>query len=253
MSGARLAHIVRHPVKSAGYQTLERAALTEGRPMPFDRLWAITTAGAKFHGAPQGWAAKMNFVRGAAEGSLQAIRADFDEARGHLRLSHPALPPFSGSLPADGAALIDWLRPLWPASRPAPVALVARQDGGALSDVPEPWLALLNLSSLRALGQRMGRDLSIHRFRGNLWLDGLAPWEEFDLIGRELTLGTARLRIEEPITRCVATTFDPETGLAAGDTLAALETGWGHRDFGVYARVIASGTVALGDALELHP
>lgn len=248
---AHLAQIVRHPVKSAGFQTLQRAALIEGRPMPFDRVWAVATEGAKFDGAPEGWAAKMNFLRGAAEGTLQAIRAEFDEATGALTLTHPAQAAFRGTLPADGPALVDWLRPLWPASRPAPRALVARGDGGALSDVPDPWLAVLNLSSLRALGQRMGCDLSIHRFRGNLWLDGLAPWEEFDLIGKSLRIGGATLRIEEPITRCVATTFDPETGRPAGDTLAALEQGWGHRDFGVYARVIRSGEVTLGDPVEL--
>lgn len=251
MTAPHLAHIVRHPVKSAGYQELDRAALTEGRPMPFDRRWAIATESARFDGAPQGWAAKMNFLRGAAEGRLQAIRADFDDGTGALTLTHPDIPAFSGTLPDDGAALVDWLRPLWPASRPAPRALVARQDGGALTDVPDPWVAMLSLSSLRALGQRMGRDLSIHRFRGNLWLDGLAPWEEFDLIGREIRLGGARLRIEERITRCTATTFDPETGHPAGDTLAALEAGFGHRDFGVYARVTASGPVAPGDTLEI--
>ena len=248
---AHLAQIVRHPVKSAGFQTLTRAALTEGRPMPFDRLWAVTTEGAKFDGAPTAWAAKMNFLRGAAEGSLQAIRAEFDDATGALTLTHPTRPNFVGSLPADGAALVDWLRPLWPANRPAPRALVARQDGGALTDVPDPWIAVLNLSSLRALGQRMGREVSIHRFRGNLWLDGLAPWEEFDLVGREITVGPVRLRIEERITRCTATTFDIDTGLPGGDTLAALEQGWSHRDFGVYARVIQGGTLSLGDPVEL--
>lgn len=250
---AYLAQIVRHPVKSAGFQTLTRAALTEGRPMPFDRHWAVATEGAKFDGAPEGWVAKVNFLRGAVEGGLQAIRAEFDEATGALTLTHPARPAFSGTLPADGPALVDWLRPLWPASRPAPRALVSRADGGALSDMPDAFIAVLNLSSLRALGQRMARDLSIHRFRGNLWLEGLAPWEEFDLIGRSLTIGGATLRIEEPITRCVATSFDPDTGLPAGDTLTALEQGWGHRDFGVYARVIRGGPVALGDAVEILP
>ncbi|WP_334194946.1 MOSC domain-containing protein [Pararhodobacter sp.] len=253
MSGAHLAHIVRHPVKSAGYQELDRAALIQGRPMPFDRIWAVATEAAKFPDAPEGWAAKMNFLRGAAEGSLQAIRADFDEATGALTLTHPGRPAFTGTLPADGPALVDWLRPLWPANRPAPRALVQRQDGGALTDVPDPFVAILSLGSLRALGQRMGRELSIHRFRGNLWIEGWAPWAEFDLIGQEIGLGEIRLRIEEPITRCVATTYDPATGQQAGDTLAALQSGWGHKDFGVYARVLNSGTVARGDRVEITP
>ncbi len=253
MSGARLAHIVRHPVKSAGFQTVTRAALTEGRPLPFDRLYAIATEAAGFDAAPDGWVPKMNFVRGAAEGHLQAIRATFDETTGALRLTHPARPPFAGTLPACGPALVDWLRPLWPANRPAPRALVARRDGGALTDVPGPWIAILNLASLDALAGRMGRPLSIHRFRGNLWLDGLPAWTEFDRIGREIAIGPARLRIEQRITRCVATAHDPETGAPAGDTLAALESGWGHRDFGVYATVTRGGEIALDDPVEILP
>jgi uncharacterized protein len=247
VSGARLAHICRHPVKSAGFEELARVTLAEGQPMPWDRVWAVAHAAAPFAGQPDGWQPKMAFLRGWAEGSLMAIRARFDEGTRTLHLTHPARPPFQGLMPAAGEALVEWLRPLWPANRPEPDRLVARRDGGALSDVPEPWVAIANHASNRALGQRLGRDLSIHRWRANLWLDGLAPWEEFDLVGRELAVGPVRLRIEERIGRCRATCANPETGRTDADTLGALEAGYGHTDFGVYARVIAGGTVAVGD------
>ena len=34
--------------------------------------------------------------------------------------------------------------------------------------------------------------------------------------------------------------------MVQGNTLAALETGYGHQDFGIYARVIEGGEIALG-------
>lgn len=252
MSAPRLAHIVRHPVKSVGYEEIGQAHLFEGRTLPFDRQWAIATAGNPFQGGPEGWVRKLAFVRGAAEGSLQAIRCAFDEARGEIRLTHPALPDFAGHLPEDGDALVQWIRPLWPATRPAPLALVSRRDGGALTDVPEAWLSILNLDSKRVLGERMGLDLSIHRFRGNLWLEDLPAWQEFDLIGQDITIGEARLRVEQRITRCKATTHDPLTGAAEGDTLKALQDGWEHRDFGVYARVVEPGRIRVGDRVRLR-
>ena len=244
----RLAAICRHPVKSAGYEELANVTLTAGRPMPWDRVWAVAHAAARFDGQPDGWQPKMQFLRGWAEGALMAIRARFDAGTQTLTLTHPARPDLTVRLPDDGAALVDWLRPLWPETRPAPDRLVARTDGGALADVPDPWVAIGNLASNRALGQRLGQELSIHRWRANLWLDGLAPWEEFDLIGREIAVGRARLRVEERIGRCRATCANPATGRLDADTLGALEDGYGHQDFGVYARVIDGGPVAVGDA-----
>jgi uncharacterized protein YcbX len=90
----------------------------------------------------------------------------------------------------------------------------------------------------------------MERFRGNIWLDGLAPWEEFDLLGREITIGEARFTVRERITRCRATCTDPETGRIDVNTLDLLESGWDHTDFGVYAEVTQSGAVALGDPVR---
>jgi uncharacterized protein YcbX len=116
-----------------------------------------------------------------------------------------------------------------------------------MTDSDFPSISILSLGSLRELSAKMGQPLSIDRWRGNLWLDGSAPWEEFSWIGKTLTIGTATLRIEERITRCRATMVDPLTGKIDGDTLAALEQNFGHQDFGLYARVLSAGKVALGD------
>ena len=244
---ARLTEIVRHPIKSIGWEELPAVDLAAGACLPFDRVWALAHAAA--HLTPGDWAAKRNFLRGVAAPDLMAVRARMDGDA--VTLSHPRAPDLTIRPDAPGAsdALIAWLAPFWPANRPAPARLV-RAGAQPLTDVPDPFVSVLNRSSLRALGQRMGRDLSIHRFRGNLWVDGLAPWEEFDLVGRTLRIGTALLQVEEPIARCEATTADPATGRRDGETLAALEQGWGHRDFGVYARVLTGATVTLGDPVS---
>jgi len=247
VSGWRLAHICRHPIKSAGYEEIARATLAPGHALPFDRAWAVAHEGADFGLTPQGWEPKLKFLRGWAEGALMAVRARFDDASRTIALSHPMRPDLTARLPDEGAAVVDWLRPLWPARRPAPTALVARADGGALTDVPDPWISILSTTSNRVLGQRLGQELSIHRWRGNLWLEGLAPWEEFDLIGREITIGGARLRITQRITRCRATCANPQTGRTDADTLGALEEAYDHQDFGVYAEVTVGGELAVGD------
>jgi uncharacterized protein YcbX len=249
---ARLTQIVRHPVKSVGFETLTHAALEPGAALPFDRHWAIAHAAAKFGAAPTGWASKMNFLRGWAEPALMAVSCTFDPETGALTLHHPKARTVTlhPGTPQGDAALIDWVRPLWPDTRPAP-AHVVHVPGQAMTDSAEPFVAILNHASNRALGQRMGRDLSIHRWRGNLWLDGLAPWEEFDLIGRDITIGSVRLRVDDRITRCRATAANPDTGALDADTLGALQDGYGHQDFGVFATVLTGGTIRPGDEVTL--
>ena len=116
-----------------------------------------------------------------------------------------------------------------------------------MTDSAFPSISVLNRASLAALGERLGKPLAMERFRGNVWLEGLAPFAEFGLVGRELRLGAAVVAVRARITRCVATTVDPDIGVSDADTLGALEAGWGHQDFGVYAEVVRSGRVAVGD------
>ena len=130
-----------------------------------------------------------------------------------------------------------------------PVGLM-RYDGG-MTDANYPSVSILSLASLADLSARMGMDLSIDRWRANFWIDGAEAWAEFGWIGRRLVLGGAELEIVEPIGRCTATTVNPETGAVEGDTLAALEDGYGHTNFGVFARVVKGGAVAIGDSWSL--
>jgi uncharacterized protein YcbX len=246
----RVAHLVRHPVKSAGYERVTAAALVPGAAFPFDRVWAVAHAAARLTDPP-GWAEKLQFLRGWGSADLMAIRCTSAPEADEITLSHPRRPTatFRPDDPADALRLIDWLRPLWPANRPEP-ARVIRVPGQAMTDQDQPLISINSLTSLADLSARMGQDLSIHRFRGNIWVEGLAPWAELALIGRDITIGDATLRVEEPIGRCRATGANPETGVQDADTMGALEAGYGHTDFGIFARVIRGGTVRTGDEVR---
>lgn len=241
-----VARLWRHPIKAHGVEAVAAVDLASGTTMPWDRVWAIAHEAARL-GGPGEWSPCMNFSRGATSPELMAVRAVVDEDAGRVTLSHPRQQPLSvdPDAPEDAARLIAWVRPLTGPGRPAPARVV--RAGRGMTDSDFPSISILNRASLEALSQRVGRKLAMERFRGNVWLDGLAPWEEFALVGREMALGQARVVVREPITRCKATTVDPGTGRVDADTLGALAAGWGHRDFGVCAEVIAPGRVAIGD------
>ena len=188
----------------------------------------------------------MNFTRGAKAPALMAVTASLDEATRRVTLAHPVAGEITVAPdePDEQTRLLTWADPLIPPERARPAAVV--RGGVAMTDSDFPSVSVLSLASLAALSKQMGTDLSIHRWRANLWLEGASPWAEWDWIGQRFRLGDAVLEVVERITRCTATTVDPETGMVQGNTLAALETGYGHQDFGIYARVIEGGEIALG-------
>jgi len=233
-------------VKSIGYETLDRVALTPGVALPWDRHWAIAHENAKFEGNPPEWQRKLNFLRGVTQPALMAIRAELDEATGTVTLSHPDAETITLDPEAEAQRLLDWLAPLWGADLPAPRNVV-HIPGQAMTDWPDPFISILGTGSLDALSLCAGAPLSPHRFRGNLWVEGWAPFEEFDLIGRTLRIGAAELEVKVRIARCKATHANPETGVRDQDTLALLQDNFGHQDFGVYAVVTKPGAIAAGD------
>lgn len=246
---ARLAHICRHPIKAHGREDLASVVLLAGACLPFDRHWAVAHEAAQL--GDGGWVSCTNFSRGAKAPALMAIRSQLDEKTQTVTLSHPERPDltFRPDHPDDLPEFLAWVRPLCPTDRAQPMRIVSA--GRGMTDSKFPSVSILGLGTHRALGQRMGQDLSIHRWRGNLWVEGTAPFEELDWIGRTLQIGETRLQVQEAITRCKATTANPDTGRIDADTLGALQAWTGRQDFGVYATVIASGPIRLGDTLEI--
>ncbi|MCG6902865.1 MAG: MOSC N-terminal beta barrel domain-containing protein [Rhodobacter sp.] len=243
---ASVASLWRHPIKSHGREALSKVTLTQGQTMPWDRTWAVAHDASKATNAE--WSPCAGFSRVAKAPALMAITATLDQASETLTLRHPDRPDLTFQPDNQPERLIDWVRPLMPENRAASTRIV-RVPGRGMTDSDFPSVTLCNHNSHRAVEQRVGHDLSIHRWRGNVWIDGLGPWEEFEWLDRDIRIGGAVLRPRERTDRCVATTANPKTGGRDADTLGALEH-WGHQDFSVRAEVIEGGEIRLGDPVE---
>ncbi len=248
---ARVAAIWRHPIKAHGREEVDRARLSPGAGLPWDRTWAVAHESSRFDPSAPAWTPCGHFQRAARTQALMAITARWDEEAGRMRLRHPDLGAVEFDPEAEADLFLDWVRPIAPSDRFRPVALV-RAPGRAMTDSPFPSVSIKSLASNAALGRHMGMDLSAHRWRGNLWLDGLEAWEEAAWVGRSLRVGEAVLEVREPVGRCKATEADPETGHPRGETLRALRELRGEQVFGLYAVVVEGGLVRRGDAVTVH-
>ncbi len=248
MSGS-VTQLWRHPIKSHGREALETVTLVAGQAMPWDRFWAVQHDQSKHNG--DGWAECMNFMIGTRTPGLAGLWARLDETSRQITLTHDKLGEmtFRPDDYLEAGQFLAWIAPLIPEDRAQPRRIVSAGTRG-LTDSDFPSVSIMNESSHRAVSQKLGRSIEVERWRGNIWFDGLAPWEEFDWIGKTIRVGETLLKVHERIERCLHTAANPKTGLRDADTLGALRAGWDHQDFGVYAEVIEGGEIALGAQVE---
>ena len=137
----------------------------------------------------------------------------------------------------------------------SPVRLVKTENPGASYD--EYPVSLLSQASIDFMGERLtsGRRFESKRFRPNLLIGGCSPHEEDLWLGGVMQIGTElRIRLVAPDPRYAITTLDPETGerdFNVPKLLLSYRPSSRAPYFGVYGAVEATGTVAVGDAVEL--
>ena len=258
--GARLTGRVvalrRHPVKGFTSEALPSVGLEAGAPFPVDRLFAVERGPCGFDPAAPAHIPKSRFAVLANTEAVARVRTRWDEAEGRLHASLPGHPDFHGLLgePLGDAAFVAWLR-LVLGDEPGPAELkVVKGSGWRFFDSPDGHVSLLNLASVRDLGERIGAELDPERFRANLWVEGWPAWSEMALaVGTPVRAGAAILTAVRPIRRCAAIHVDPVTAERDLDVSAALREHYGHLFCGLYMQVAQGGDVALKDAIEATP
>ena len=203
---------------------------------------------------------------------LQTVVADYDPASAGLRLTMPdgtdvegpvrlgaevpttffGMPRAARELPGPWSAALSEL-----AGEPLRVvragSAVDRGNAGAVSIVSRG--SLERLAEAEETGD--GGPVDARRFRMLIEIDGVPAHEEDRWIGRELTVGAARLRMCGHVGRCATVTRDPDSARVDRPVLRQLaeyrldEPTTEPLAFGVHGEVLAGGAVRVGDRLTL--
>jgi len=250
----RLEALYRYPVKGLSPDRLDRVELTAGAYFPGDRLFAVENGPSGFDPEAPIHQPKIKFLMLMRHEALAQLDTRYEPAGGLLTIRQGGTVVAEGDLatPEGRAAIEAFLAGYLPAAMRGPARLLTAPEGYRFTDSPRGFVSLVNLASVAALEDMTGAAVDPLRFRANLYLSGLAPWAELNLVGRTLTApGGVRLRVHKRTERCAATNVDPATGQRDLAIPRTLSQHLGHTDCGVYAEVIAGGELAAGATLAL--
>ncbi|MCE4224003.1 MOSC domain-containing protein [Methylobacterium sp. C25] len=250
----RIAHLYRYPVKGLSPERVMEASLETSGYFPGDRLYAIENGPSGFNEVAPRHLPKMVYLMLMRNEALARLRTRYDGATGELSITQEDRPTTSYDLRSSQGrdALAGFMKAYLPHELRGEPRVLEAPPGYRFTDSRTGFVSLINLASVRAVEDFVGTAVDPLRFRGNVFLEGLEPWAELDLVGRIVEApGGARLKVTSRTVRCAATNVDPQTGFRDLQIPRALSEHLGHADCGVYAEVIAGGALREGDALML--
>ena len=234
----QLSALYRYPLKSARGESLTHSPL-EALGLRGDRRWMLVE--------PE----SGRFLTQRLLPQMSQLGALYD-AHGGLILSAPGCADLNVALPepeqnlrgvtvwrdslrvpdaGDEAAawLSGWLGKACrlvqvPQARARQVDAAYAQPGDQVAFADGFPLLLIGQASLDDLSQRVGRPLSMLRFRPNLVVSGSAAYAEDDW--RRIRIGEVEFEVAKGCSRCILTTIDPQTGERdpAREPLSTLKT-----------------------------
>jgi uncharacterized protein YcbX len=245
---AQITSLYRYPVKGLSAEPLRRVALGAGQTLPADRRYAIENGPCGFNSAAPVWMPKSYFLMLMRNERLAGLQTHFEDDANILTIRENGKVVAQGNLEtAEGRAAIEtFFAANFARELKGPPKIVSAVDH-SFSDVARKVVSIINLGSVAALEGIVGRPVHPLRFRANLYVSGWPAWHEFDLLGQTVAIGQARLKIVKRIVRCAAVNVDPENAVRDLDIPHTLMRRYGHADCGVYAEVIAGGSIAPGD------
>lgn len=272
-SVSRVVALYRHPIKGLTPQSVDALTVQADGRVTGDRVLAFRFASASTPEERDGldhWP-KSHGLSLQDFPALAALRTTFDDAAQRVRIEHEGSVLIEAGLDAAGREeLTDAVTEFVLATpegrrlrRPGRLPLVLVGDGttSRFQDRARGFVSLHGVGSTRALGDAVGAPVDGRRFRSNIVVDGIGPWEELGWSG-EIRIGDVLLRTAGPIVRCLATHANPDTGERDMKVLTTL-TGALHQAEPTLGRLLlpadtpddattTAGVIRLGDEVLAH-
>jgi len=243
--------IYRHPVKGLTPESMDSVQLQPGQAIPNDRRFALALGSTPIEAAATEWMSKTHFLMLQRNERLAQLETRFDDETDTLSVLRGGRQVTRSKLtdPMGRATIEEFFSAFMKEECRGRARLVEAAGGHVLSDHNAPVVSILNLASVKDIERVTKKPVDPLRFRANIWLEGTAPWHEFEWIDKQITVGDVRMTVTARIDRCAAINVNPANAERDQNILKALQMGFRHIDVGVYARVEEAGTIRVGDEL----
>ncbi len=263
MTTVTVKQLFTHPVKGLTPQACDRVNLQAGHGIPGDRAFALMYDSSVPDNASPivPWMKKQNFAMQCDWAGLAALNCHYDNSTGILTVKRKGVELLVAETNTStgrdriGAFFTGYLAGIYPSQSSrhpdrAPLQLVGDGNGTTRYPDREPvHLSLVSQATLDQISEVVGDRVDVRRFRPNVVLEGVSAWAEFNWVGQEIELGTARLEVTAPINRCLNIDVNPDTGERDIPLFSLLQKHFKHQQTGVLAKVISSGTVSVSNSL----
>ena len=248
---ATISRICRYPVKGLSPDDMTAASLVPAEALANDRRFALALGSTRFDGGSPHWLPKSSFLELMKNEKLATLDTRYDDATDELVIFRDGKQVKRGKLtdPMGRALIEDFFSAYMKEETRGQPHVVEAKGDVTFSDVNSKVLSIINLASVHDLERVAGIELDPIRFRGNIYIEGLEPWAEFQWLGKKIGAGDAILKVTKRIDRCAAINVDPATGARGINLLKDLKRGFGHIDMGVYAVVEEGGSISVGDTI----
>jgi len=112
-------------------------------------------------------------------------------------------------------------------------------------------VSLINIQSVNDFQKKTNEKVEISRFRGNMYIDGIKPWEEREWIGKTIKINNISFKVEKNIPRCVAINLKPKTDNNSLNLLQSLKKNYNHFEMGIYLTALDDGEINLGNKVKI--
>lgn len=247
-----------HPIKGLTPQAIDRAVLVADFGIWGDRAFALMfTDAGEDTGRLVPWMSKKHFAVQNDWPGLAALNCRYEEDSDRLIVQKNGMELLVANMQTERDQIdrffTNYLVGLTPTEsarhpHPNPVKLVGSPTGNTRYPDRHPvHISLVSQATLDAIAHAVGCDIDVRRFRPNIVFDGVSEWEEFNWVGKTISIGTAKLTISAPIGRCLNIEVNPETGERDIPLFSRLQDHFGHAKTGVVAKVNVGGSMEIGD------